>query len=121
MTVRIEDNRLMGSVTVNRQFLYNTGHEAKQYEVKIIFDGADISEVITAAVNDAVISARKKIKTPAQAERLANGISFHDLVSAKPPEDPNAKAASLDVDALDDDVFAMLLKKAEARRAKESS
>jgi hypothetical protein len=120
MALRIEDGKLFGTITVTAQFLYNTGFEPKQYPVKYVFDGADLNIVGKNTVDSLTIKLRKRIKTPAQAEALANGITIYEADSAKAPENPDAKAASLDVNALSPEVFEMLLKKAQDRLAAET-
>jgi len=113
--VRIEDNKLMGEVVVVRQFLYNTGFDPGMYKVKIIFDGADINEVVTSAINDGIIAGRKIYRTPEACEALANGVSFHNLITKKAQETPDAKAATLDVNALSPEMFKMLMRKVQAK------
>jgi hypothetical protein len=120
MTIRIENDKLVGEITVNAQFLYNTGYESKQYPVKVIFDGADVNEMARLAIESAVIKVRKRIKTPSEAEALGKGVTLHEMATAKAPENPDAKAASLDVNALSPEVFEMLMRKAQERLANET-
>jgi hypothetical protein len=99
MTVRIENGRLVGSVTYHSQFL-NGSPDCTKYPVKCTFDGADLAEVIRRAYDAAVIVLRKRIKTKAQAEALANGISFMNMVAAQ-PKDATTAIASIDIDKVD--------------------
>jgi hypothetical protein len=77
-------------------------------------DGADIGEVVKQALNAGIIILRKRIKTKEQAEELANGITFAQMVSAA-PKDSNSMAASMNVDELDPNVAKALLEKLMAK------
>jgi NAD/NADP transhydrogenase alpha subunit len=103
MTVRIENGRLVGSVTYHSQFL-NGSPDCTKYPVKCTFDGADLAEVIRRAYDAAVIVLRKRIKTKAQAEALANGISFMAMVAAQ-PKDATTQLTSVNVDEVDVDAI----------------
>ncbi len=110
MNIRIEDNRIVGKMTKSGQFLHGSP-DCKGYQITVDFTGADIETLVKNAFDNGIIKLRKRIKTKAQAERLEKGITFAEMVSAAPPKDPNQVAASLDTDALDDEVRERLIKK----------
>lgn len=116
MTTMIKDNVLTGSETRAAQFL-NGSPDCKGYQVKVIMDGADIGDVVKHALNAGIIVLRKRIKTKEQAEALADGITFAQLVSAA-PKDSNSMAASIKADELSDEVAEALIAKLQARLAK---
>jgi hypothetical protein len=93
MTTMIKDNRLTGTETRAAQFL-NGGPDCKGYQVKVIMDGADINDVVKHALNAGIIVLRKRIKTREQAEALAEGITFAQMVSAA-PKDADSMAATI--------------------------
>jgi NAD/NADP transhydrogenase alpha subunit len=103
MTVRIENGRLVGSVTYHSQFL-NGSPDCTKYPVKCTFDGADLAEVVRRAYDAAVIVLRKRIKTKAQAEALAEGITFMNMVAAQ-PKDATTQLTSVNVDEVDVDAI----------------
>jgi hypothetical protein len=103
MTVRIENNRIVGSVTYHSQFL-NGSPDCTKYPVKCTFDGADLAEVVRRAYDAAVIVLRKRIKTKAQAEALAEGITFMNMVAAQ-PKDATTQLTSVNVDEVDVDAI----------------
>jgi hypothetical protein len=98
-TARIENNRLTGTYDVMAQFLHGSP-DCTKYLVRVLLDGADINEIIRRAVDAALIVLRKRIKTKAQADALAQGITFMNMVAAI-AKDPTAQVASIDVNQID--------------------
>lgn len=115
---RIENDKIVGEELRSAQFL-NGSPDCKDYQVKVVLDGADINEIVKHAINAGLIVLRKRIRTKAQADALANGITFAEMVSAKAPADPNVIASSIDVDKLDPEVEKALLAKLLARQNQE--
>ena len=113
-TIINDEGRLEGTETFAAQFLHGSKHVG-QFPVKVIMDSADIGLVVKHALKDAVIQARKRIKTVEQAEALAEGVTFATLVSAA-PKDANAMAAAIDPDDLSPAVLQSLLRKLAAKQ-----
>jgi hypothetical protein len=114
----IKDGRIVGSeLRQNVQFLTNTP-DMGGFNVLVKLDGTDVNDLVKHAVNAGIIVLRKRVKTKAQAERLAEGITFAEMVSAQ-PKDANAMAASIDVDKLDANVAEQLLKQLMAKQGLE--
>ncbi len=93
MTIRIEDNKLVGSITTSPSFL-NGSPDCRQYEMIIDYTGADINEVCKRAQDSGTIILRKRIKTKDQAVKLGTGITFGEMVSAA-PKDANSALATV--------------------------
>jgi hypothetical protein len=111
--IKIENNRLVGKTTTNRQFL-NGSPDVAGYQVEVDFTGADIAAVVDAAMDSGIITLRKRIKTKEQALALAKGITFAQMVG-KQPEDPDTVAASLPVDQMSAEATADLIKRLQAK------
>jgi hypothetical protein len=114
--IRIENNRIVGQISVNRGFL-NGSKDQGGYQVLVKLDGTPIETLVKHALNDAVIILRKRIKTREQAEALENGITFIDMVSAQ-AKDPDTIAATLDVDQISKEVMEDLIKRYQTRKLK---
>lgn len=113
MTVRIEDNKIVGDVTVTGQFLHGT-KDVNGFQVRFDLDGVDVETLALAAIKHAVIPLRKKVKTVEQAKALADGIRLEYAIG-KQPKDANSMAQQVNVDELNPDVAEALLKKLAAK------
>jgi hypothetical protein len=114
--VRIENGRIVGEVHTSAQFLYPSP-QARQFPLTVTLDGTDLNLIVKHAIKDAIIVLRKRIKTVEQAEALAKGLTFNQLVQAQ-PKTADDVAASLNVDELSDEALAMLAKRFETRGIK---
>lgn len=117
MATMIRDNVLTGEEIRNARFL-NGSPDCREYQVKVVMNGADIGDVVKQAINAGIIVLRKRIKTKEQAEDLANGITFAQLVSAA-PKDAESMAATIinDPDKLSAKSTEVLLKVLLAKQA----
>ena len=103
MPTKIEDNTIKGTEYRNSQFL-NGGPDVGHYNVKILMDGTTIETLVKAAIDSAIIRLRKRIKTKAQAQALAEGISFESMMAAQ-PRSATAQVAAIDVTKVDVDAL----------------
>lgn len=115
MSIRIEGNKLVGTVVKpNVQYLHGSP-DVGGYAVKVTFDGTPLALIEQLVMDSAIIRSRKHFKTKVQVEALTKGISLQRFVSSAPPQSAEALAADLNVDELSDDAAAILEAKLAAR------
>jgi ATP-dependent protease HslVU (ClpYQ) ATPase subunit len=111
MTIKIENNKLVGKWVSASQFLHGSA-DCRQYPITVDFTGADVNEVCRRAFDAAIIVYRKKVKNKAQAEAAGKGVKFEDMISrTRIPVDPETFADNLDPEDLSDEVRQRLLAK----------
>lgn len=107
-TVRIEDNKLVGYISDERQFCHGS-RDVGSYTIKVIYDGADATAVAKWAFEQYVIHRRKTVKDKNQAMALADGETVAQITGQAPIDEDMIARIALRKRGLSDEVIDQIL------------